>query len=108
MTNDNSDLEDKLQLLETELMAAIKREDYLAAAELRDEMNKIVASAPQKGSIQDSDNIDYESQVTALREENLHLQDRLRRLSADFDNFQKRNKRDKEKWAQESTIPACI
>lgn len=101
MTHDNSDLEDKLQQLETELTAAIKREDYLAAAELRDEMNKLVAAASQKDPAQDKD--DFESKITTLEREKLHLQDRLRRLGADFDNFQKRNRRDRERWAQEST-----
>jgi len=104
MSNDRKPLEDELADLEDALQNAINVEDYNLAAKIRDRVNEITDFLVAAAMNADQETVSKETQL--LEEEKLkcaELYTQLQRKSADFSNFQKRTKKDKERWIRDST-----
>lgn len=93
--------ERELADLEDDLQDAINVEDYTLAAKLRDRINELANTLLGIATAKESKTLEEITQ--RLEQEKLELFSQLQRVSADFDNFQKRTKKDKQRWFRDST-----
>lgn len=97
MSDDRKSLEEELADLEDALQDAINVEDYNLAAKIRDRVNEITDQLIAAAMNTDKQKIEL------LEKEKLELYTQLQRVSADFSNFQKRTKKDKDRWIRDAT-----
>jgi len=108
-------LAEELADLEEDLQDAINVEDYNLAAKLRDRINEIankllgITTTKQNKTpgttvkLQTQTLKEVTERLSRESEEKLELFSQLQRVSADFSNFQKRTKKDKERWTRDAT-----
>lgn len=101
MTDNQKSLAEELADLEIDLQDAIQVEDYNLAAKIRDRINELSTVLLEKALEEETRLV--EEKLQKLEAEKKELLDKLQRVSAEFDNFQKRTKKDKERWITEAT-----